>query len=99
MRICLEDYTTDHRGDVGSLVRVEAINVFHVFSQVMRPRNVVSEGDQILLKSNKIFAMICGLAAEKLDKVRLQAWKSLQDEWIVFGRDERPPRYTSKYLA
>jgi hypothetical protein len=71
----LDDYTTDRRGDIGSLIRTEAI-----------------EGVNLILDSNPnsnqqpsyladLICCIVRLAAEKLDKVRLHAWKCMQKYW------------------
>ena len=65
---CLEDYTTDQRGDVGSLVRIEAIDVVMLAWQ---PKIFD------MIKSQAVFPDIVRLAAEKLDKVRLRAWRGL----------------------
>ncbi|RDW79444.1 hypothetical protein BP6252_04082 [Coleophoma cylindrospora] len=63
----LDDYTTDTRGDIGSLVRVEALNA----ADRMWQNSSSNEG---------LFRSICGkiirLAAEKMDKVRTEAQKT-----------------------
>ncbi|WEW60973.1 hypothetical protein PRK78_006462 [Emydomyces testavorans] len=71
----LSDYTTDRRGDIGSFIRLEAIN-----------------GVNFVLKSNltshptppyvyDLMKCIARLAAEKLDKVRFEAWRCLGRFW------------------
>ena len=65
---CLEDYTVDQRGDVGSLVRVEAIEIVLLAWQSCTLD---------LSIGRDLFASIVGLAAEKLDKVRSRAWHCL----------------------
>lgn len=65
---CLEDYTTDSRGDVGSLVRIEAIDTVLLAWE---------SGTLNLTSGRELFARIVGLAAEKLDKVRSRAWQCL----------------------
>lgn len=72
----LNDYTTDHRGDVGSWVRMEAIQaledlVTHVPSKLS------------VEKISPLIGSLVRMAAERLDKVRLQAWKSLRVCWIA----------------
>ena len=52
LQACLNDYTTDRRGDVGSLVRVEAIDATAV---------ILKRG---LLSMCERQARICGLAVE-----------------------------------
>ena len=44
-------------------------------------------------------ARICGLAVEKLDKVRFRAWNCLQANWGVFGLDAKPQMYVKDYLS
>lgn len=61
---CLKDHTTDQRGDIGSLVRLEAIRGVAA---------VVKRGMHFLSDLKGLISKVCGLAVEKLDKVRLQA--------------------------
>ncbi|KAL4785547.1 tubulin folding cofactor D C terminal-domain-containing protein [Aspergillus varians] len=70
----LNDYTTDRRGDIGSLVRLEGIQAAKVVIQ-----RKVSGASQSHVQ--KIVGCLCRLAAEKLDKVRLEAWLCLQIFW------------------
>ncbi|KAL2821606.1 tubulin folding cofactor D C terminal-domain-containing protein [Aspergillus granulosus] len=70
----LNDYTTDRRGDVGSLVRLEGIQAAKVVIQ--KKEGVMS---QSYIKN--IVGCLCRLSAEKLDKVRLEAWLCLQVFW------------------
>lgn len=70
----LNDYTTDRRGDIGSLIRVEAIQA----------AATIIEGERRIAgcsNTPKIIGCLCRLAAEKLDKIRLQAWLCLQGFW------------------
>ena len=72
---CLQDYTTDQRGDVGSFVRIDGIAVVHAAWK-----------HGLLTKSaahQHVMGLICGLAVEKLDKVRHRAWLCLQDIWCL----------------
>lgn len=84
LKTCLDDYTTDERGDVGSMVRVEAIDAVGVALKydLLRGQETMRE----------LVARICGLATEKLDKVRFRAWAILKDHWAVFGRQMFPPK-------
>ncbi|KAJ6144506.1 hypothetical protein N7470_008401 [Penicillium chermesinum] len=66
----LNDYTTNMRGDVGSLIRVEAIQAARAIAPQLEGRS------QIVLD---LTGCLCRLACEKLDKVRLQAALCLQD--------------------
>ncbi|KAJ5817724.1 hypothetical protein N7447_007732 [Penicillium robsamsonii] len=79
----LNDYTTDRRGDVGSLIRVEAIQA--VGSLLRRQLDSTSRSPLI----QNLIGCLCRLACEKLDKVRLQAWLSLQGFWESAG--DLPP--------
>ena len=90
LEVCLADYTIDQRGDVGSLVRIEAITAV---ATVLR-KNIVS-----LRNRKTLAAKICGLAVEKLDKVRWRAWNCLQPNWGVFGLGLRPQVYVSPILT
>ncbi|KAJ6005877.1 Tubulin-specific chaperone D C-terminal [Penicillium sp. IBT 35674x] len=66
----LNDYTTDRRGDIGSLIRIEAIEVARILQSKLSPSSpIVFE----------LAGCLCRLACEKLDKVRLQASLCLQD--------------------
>lgn len=79
----LNDYTTDRRGDIGSLIRVEAIKATGILLRGKSAAATRSALDQHLV------GCLCRLASEKLDKVRLQAWLSLQDFWE--SADDFPP--------
>ena len=82
--VCLNDYTTDRRGDIGSLVRLEAIDA----------AAVVLKKDLLSMRERQIIAArICGLAVEKLDKVRFRAWNCLQANWAIFGLGPEPLTY------
>ncbi len=83
LRLCLNDYTTDQRGDVGSMVRVEAIDAVG-----MALKHGLLEDQGV---TRELVARMCGLASEKLDKVRFRAWAILEDHWAVFEGQERPP--------
>ena len=89
LHACLNDYTTDRRGDVGSLIRSEAINATAV---------ILRKGLLSLRERQGMAARICGLAVEKLDKVRARAWKCLQANWDVFGLDAKPRTYVKDFL-
>ena len=67
---CLDDHTIDQRGDVGSLVRLEAITVV---LQAVDSSSLQEPGACQVLA-----AAICPLTVEKLDKVRFQAWSCFQ---------------------
>ncbi|KAL4975370.1 tubulin folding cofactor D C terminal-domain-containing protein [Aspergillus desertorum] len=70
----LNDYTTDRRGDIGSLVRLEGIQAAKV---VLQRKASVTNPSHV----QNIVGCLCRLAAEKLDKVRLEAWLCLQLFW------------------
>ena len=89
MHGCLNDYTTDRRGDVGSLIRLEAIDAIAV---------VLKKGLLSMRERQGLAARICGLAVEKLDKVRFRAWNCLQSNWGVFGLDAEPQTYVKHSL-
>lgn len=65
----LNDYTTDRRGDIGSLIRVEAIHA---------ARNLHTKTRWDTPVPQQLISCLFRLASEKLDKVRLQAWLCLE---------------------
>lgn len=79
----LNDYTTDRRGDIGSLIRVEAIRAA---GTVIENERRIASGQS---HTQNFVGCLCRLAAEKLDKVRLQAWMCLQGFWE--SADDFPP--------
>lgn len=82
IQIGLDDYTLDERGDIGSLVRVEAIDAAGIALQKGLVESVKAR--QIMV------ARICGLAVEKLDKVRYRAALCLQRIWGTFDQKIEP---------
>ena len=87
---CLDDYTTDRRGDVGSLIRLEAIDATGV---------ILKKGLLCMHETQDMAARICGLAVEKLDKVRFRAWNCLRANWGVFGLGANPETYVQYCLS
>ncbi|KAJ5802960.1 Tubulin-specific chaperone D C-terminal [Penicillium pulvis] len=85
----LNDYTTDRRGDIGSLIRIEAIEVARILELKLSPSTpIVFE----------LAGCLCRLACEKLDKVRLQASLCLQDcfwEMVEFNPFDRKFEHVS----
>lgn len=81
LHACLNEYTTDRRGDIGSLIRLEAIDATAV---------VLKKGLLSISERQVMAARICGLAVEKLDKVRFRAWSCLQANWGIFGSEAEP---------
>lgn len=90
LNACLNDYTTDRRGDVGSLIRLEAIDGTAV---------VLKKGLVSMSERQDMAARVCGLAVEKLDKVRFRAWGCLQANWGVFGSGAEPQMYVEHCLV
>ena len=76
----LQDYTTDQRGDVGSLIRLKGIEA--VVAAFQKGSLQLTKGDTILLQK------VCTLAAEKLDKVREHAWFCLTKCWCISGANQ-----------
>jgi hypothetical protein len=81
----MDDYTTDARGDIGSLVRIEALRAAGTafrtipWSEIEAGRETGSVGQWY--GDSSMFGMLYGkvlrLAAEKLDKVRTEAQQAL----------------------
>ena len=83
----LKDHTTDQRGDIGSLVRLEAIRGVAV---------VIKRGIHFPLSDlNRLISKVSGLAVERLDKVRLQASNCLNEVSTVTAcvHMTRPPEF------
>lgn len=83
----LGDYTIDSRGDIGSLVRIEAIQAVDLLLE--------KHGSDFDDETRKMLVgKIVGLAVEKLDKVRTQAAKCLWNHGILGHKhslEEKPP--------
>jgi hypothetical protein len=71
----LDDYTTNARGDVGSLVRFEAIRATKSLWERLEEEEE-GEGSAGPLVT-ELFLRILRLAAEKLDRVRAEAQAAL----------------------
>ncbi|KAL9619059.1 MAG: hypothetical protein Q9160_006314 [Pyrenula sp. 1 TL-2023] len=72
----LDDYTTDHRGDVGSWVRLEGIKFLEAL--------ITNHASELVLENiSPLIGSLVRMAAERLDKVRLQSWKSLSLSWTT----------------
>lgn len=79
----LSDYTIDQRGDVGSLLRLEAIETAYVLLGLGTTSLVTRPVQQVVVK----------LAAEKHTKIRFQAWSCIKLFWPATGLS--PPRWYS----
>ena len=71
MSAALDDYTVDQRGDVGSLVRSQAIDVMTI---AWRKGLLGEERDK-----RELLFRVCRLAAEKLDKFRFHALLCIEE--------------------
>lgn len=80
----LNDYTTDRRGDIGSLIRVEAVQAASI---LLKPDSHLPPSSPVV---QSLLGRLCRLASEKLDKVRLQAWICLQVYWESMPVDFPP---------
>ncbi|KAH7398150.1 tubulin folding cofactor D C terminal-domain-containing protein [Pyrenochaeta sp. MPI-SDFR-AT-0127] len=72
LHVALNDYTTTERGDIGALVRLEALNAVSSAWAYSVPRDKHGEVDQ------KIYADVVRLSLERLDKIRVKAAQLLQ---------------------
>ena len=68
----LNDYTIDQRGDIGSTLRFKSIEAAEAYTRVV---------DFSSSFSRPLIQNVARLAAEKLDKLRLQAWLLIQVIW------------------
>jgi hypothetical protein len=76
----LDDYTTNARGDVGSNVRIAAAQVASTFMVIPtsdRVESFHSEDEAMSSLEQSLFGKILRIAAEKLDKVRVEGQKAL----------------------
>jgi hypothetical protein len=80
----LNDYTTDRRGDIGSLIRVEAVQAASI---LLKQDSQLPPSSPVV---QSLLGCLCRLASEKLDKVRLQAWLCLQEYWESVSVDFPP---------
>ena len=60
------DYTIDTRGDIGSWVRLEALNAYLNYW-----KHLVNDSE----RQKELYSSVIRLAAEKLDKVRFRGWQ------------------------
>ena len=81
---CLDDYTTDQRGDIGSLLRHEATNTIDLL--LSHHTSLPQPSCELLLSK------ICRLSVEKLDKVRNRAWSCLQNHYDLFFPCQPPEK-------
>lgn len=76
---CLRDYTITEKGDVGSLVRMEAIDAVRLaLGGLFRTKDENQTRQTIIAK-------LGALAVEKLDKVRWRAWNCVQPHLLAYG--------------
>ena len=81
LQTCLDDYTNDQRGDIGSHLRIEAIEAVDIGLQYdLLPEEKSRQA---------LIARICRLAGERLDKVRIRAWRCIQNHWVIFVGPKR----------
>ena len=91
----LDDYTTNARGDVGSLVRIAALKVAgSVINSIdQRPETTNSKSEPELGSAefekasqveiiNRLYSKTLRLAAEKMDKARVEAQQVVGDALI-----------------
>lgn len=73
----LEDYTTDARGDVGSHVRLHAIQATKHLWAMMEDLETKHGGEATQAAASRLLLPILRLGAEKLDKMRPEAQSTL----------------------
>lgn len=71
----LTDYTIDQRGDVGSNLRLEGIKAMNVIV------NLGWDSKVLVARIHGPMQEVAKQAAEKLDKIRYQAWLCIQGYW------------------
>lgn len=90
LKCCLDDYTIDSRGDIGSRVRLEAIDAVTTAAN----HNLLGGTFQDGTVEGVLVSSLARLSVEKLDKVRLQASACLKQVW----RQLRPSSNMAKYV-
>lgn len=78
--MCLDDYTIDARGDVGSLVRLEAISAVSTTLKNDLIRDILFKDVQ----KQSVLSRVARLSAEKMDKVRVKAVACLHEAFAYF---------------
>jgi tubulin-specific chaperone D len=71
----LTDYTIDQRGDVGSNLRLEGIKAVNILITLNQDSKTFAS------RINRPIQEVAKQAAEKLDKIRFQAWLCLEEYW------------------
>ncbi len=65
----MDDYTTNARGDVGSLVRIQGVRAAR---GIWDTRSNVDGGETATEAFERLFERVLRIAGEKLDRVRVQ---------------------------
>ncbi|KAI6244970.1 Tubulin-specific chaperone D [Erysiphe necator] len=73
----LDDYTTTYQGDVGSLVRIESIKTVAIICEHYLVQDYSNIQKEMTVIFEKLVPRLLRLAAERLDRVRTEAKKSL----------------------
>ena len=76
----LGDFTINNSGDVGSLVRLEAIDA----AAMLLERQMLNDYER-----KCVIAELGSLAVGKLDKVRWKAWDRVRPHLVNFGLNEK----------
>ena len=87
----LTDYTNDQRGDIGSTLRLQSLEVVDSF----RSNQHTTRRKAVVLDA--VMPIVVKLAAEKLSSVRFRAWKSL--EASLLGDSVFDKQQTFEYLT
>lgn len=77
LHVALNDYTVTERGDVGSLVRLEALNAVRTAGKALLFRKQTTDADHLM------YADVLRLSLEKLDKVRARAANIISDGSLI----------------
>ncbi|KAI9759758.1 MAG: hypothetical protein M4579_002143 [Chaenotheca gracillima] len=78
LALCLDDYTIDSRGDVGSWLRLAAIDAV---GTMYRKDLLPSDGRRIRI-TEVLLSRVLRLSVEQLDKVRFAAWSVLREAMV-----------------
>ncbi|KRX05461.1 Armadillo-type fold [Pseudocohnilembus persalinus] len=94
----LNDYTTDRRGDIGSIVREASMSSMQVLVGEFSKQKKLKK-NKIEISLEQIYSIIQALLqqlSEKIDRVRLTAGSALQ--YIIENCNDQLPEYPQKQL-
>ncbi|KAG2210327.1 hypothetical protein INT47_003312 [Mucor saturninus] len=102
LELCLTDYSTDQRGDVGSWVRIATMELLNYLLPCISRLDSIQDSDPYLAVSStsNFIAALLKQSVERIDKVRSSAGKVLCDLVLSSDTLEFPGRdYLRQYIT